>query len=246
MKIDSRFIDPIIHMEEEGFNGKSFIARWTKEERTKFNAIYKDCLDLLTRFEPLNEDIITTVYPNWKEVMGNWEVVFSIGQGHEQEFFITSSDGKRIILLDLIRLKYSLEKGYDLEVLVMEKLTRQLVIDCISKTVCYPTDYQSQLAYLTYQYGLAYLLSYSHSIGEYHFAPLIDQYYEQAKQKWLEAYNEEDKVKQFDHLQDGISGHYWERYAMVTGKLFFAQHIQELPVLLKKDIPTIINQMIKD
>jgi len=246
MKIDSRFIDPIVNMDKEGLNGASFIARWNEEERTRFNNIYCDCLELLTKFRPLNEPLITQLFPNWKEVIANWEVVFSIGHGHEQEFFITSSDGKRIILLDLIRVKYSLEKGYDLEVLVLEKLTRQLVIDCISKTLPYPTDYRSQLAYLTYQYGLAYLLSYSDCIEEYQFAPLIKEHYEPSKQKFIEAYFEEDKVVQFDNLQDGISGHYWQRFAMVTGKLFFAQHVLELPTLLQNDLSTIMNKIFNE
>ena len=88
------------------------------------------------------------------------------------------------------------------------------------------------------------MLAYKENIKEYDFSTdFYKKKYEKAKLKLKEAIEEQDVEKKEILLQDANVGAYWDKYAAIAGKLYLAQHIDELDYIYNEGWHDIISDI---
>lgn len=209
------------------------------------NRIFISIKKILLEFIPLNEDIYSALYPEWKSLIKDVNVLLLVGCPKPYDAMVREYDGKEYIIFDLIRFCDYSEQGYDIEMLVRQLLTHETAHFCLHKRYPIPTsnDFLEQLKYITFDESFSHLLSFKDNIRGFVFSTLIKEHYSQSKTKLQEAMKVVDLQKQETLLVQSNSGPYWDKFASISGKLFLASHLDDIEKIYNGGIDNFISYM---
>lgn len=225
--------------------GKLLFETPDNAKRYKVDRIFISIKRILSKFMPLNEDIYSALYPEWKSIIKNANVLLIVGCPKPYDAMVRDYDGKEYIIFDLMRLCDYSEQGYDIDMLVRKLITHETSHLCLHMKYSVPAsdDFLEQLKYITFDEGFAHLLAFKDNIREFDFSMIIKEHYNQSLIKLKESMKEKDCNKQMALLEQSNSGSYWSKFAAISGKLFLAIHLNDIERIYKSGINDFISSM---
>lgn len=211
--------------------------------------IYNEIKVILEDFNPLNEEIFNNLFPDYNKIVKESKVLLVVGCPEMYDAMFMEYDNDDYIVFDLINLSKYLKYGYSINKIVTDLLTHEFVHRCIKEKFPNYNEraFTEKLNYITFDEGFAHLLAYKENIKDHDFSNnFYKEKYEKSKLKLKEAISEQDKEKQKSLLQDADVGSYWDKYAAIAGKLYLAQHINELDDIYNKGWKNIINDILNE
>lgn len=202
--------------------------------KESISSTMKKVIDILKSFIPYNVILFSKLFPNWKELSKNVNVILAVGCPKPYDAMIREYNEKDYIILDLVRL---LDYHEDIFKVIKKFFTHELIHVCIKAD--YPFDiknesnYKKILEYLVFDEGFAHLLSFKENICEFDFNELIKTHYNKSVKRLKIALTEEELTKQIDYLNKANSGSYWNKFAAIVGKLYLANNLNDLSSIYK-------------
>lgn len=214
-------------------------------KRDEVNKILISIKRIILEFVPLNEDIYSTLYPGWKSIIKDMNVLLLVGCPSPYDAMVREYGGKEYIIFDLIRFYDYLVQGYDIDMLVRKLITHETSHLCLHMKYPVPTsdNFLEQLKYIVFNEGFAHLLSFEDNIQAFDFSTIIKEHYSQSFIKLKEAMREKDCHKQIVLLEQSNSGSYWSKFAAISGKLFLAKHLENIEKIYNSGINNFISCM---
>ncbi|WP_346916995.1 hypothetical protein [Clostridium sp.] len=224
--------------------GKYLFEVPNTEKRDDVNSILVSIKSALSQFIPLNKNIYSSLYPEWKSIINDINVLLIVGCPNPYDAMVRKYDGKEYIIFDLIRFCDYKIQGYDVELLIRQLITHETSHVCLHKQ--YPTpisnDFIEQLKYITFDESFAHLLAFKDNIQKFDFST-FNKYYNNSLIKLKEAMKETDFKRQKTLLEQADSGSYWNKFASISGKLFLASHLDEVEKIYNSGIESFISYM---
>ena len=214
-------------------------------KRDEVNKILISIKKILSDFIPLNEDIYSALYPEWKSIIKDMNVLLLVGCPDPYDAMVREYGGKEYVIFDLIRFCDYNEQGFNIDMLVRQLITHETAHLCLHMKYPIPTsdDFFEQLKYIIFDEGFAHLLSFKDNLREFDFSTMIKEHYNQAFIKLQEAMKEKDWEKQRVLLNESNSGPYWDKFASISGKLFLASHLENIEEIYNSGIDNFISYM---
>ena len=212
-------------------------------KKDEVNKILISIKKILLEFTPLNEEIYSTLYPQWQLIIKDMNVLLLVGCPKPYDAMVIENGGKEYVIFDLIRFcDYSLQ-GYDIEMLIRQLITHETAHLCLHRKYPVPIsdNFLEQLKYTTFDEGFAHLLAFKDNIRQFDFSTIIKEHYNQAIIKLHEAMKEDDCEKQKVLLEQSNSGPYWDKFAAISGKLFLASHLEDIQKIYNDGIDNFIS-----
>lgn len=201
--------------------------------------------DKLSNFSPLNKDIYSALYPDWLDITKDMNILLVVGCPNPYDAMVREHEGKLYIIFDLIRFSDYKDKGYDIDFVIKQLITHETSHLCLHKKypVLNSNNFVEQLKYITFNEGFAHLLGFKDDVEKFDFSEIINKYYHISFLQLKEALAEKDTQKQVDWLRKSNSGQYWGKFAAISGKLFLANHIEEVQKIYNDGIDNFISYM---
>lgn len=210
-------------------NGEYAFDRPNPAQRGTIEESLKKISDALNDFTPYNIEMFSTLFPSWKELISDVNVILSVGCPAPYDAMIREYDGNEYMIFDLIRFLDYQKEGEDILSLMRGLITHEVSHICIHNDypAC-PITYREKLGYITFDEGFAHVLSFSDDISTYNFSPMIQTHYLHSLCKLKTALVENDSKKQQEYLNASNCGSYWNKFAAISGKLYLAAHPDEI------------------
>lgn len=214
-------------------------------KRDEVNKIMISIKKILSDFIPLNEDIYSALYPHWKSIIEDMNVLLLVGCPDPYDAMVREYGGKEYVIFDLIRFCDYSEQGFNIDMLVRQLITHETAHLCLHMKYPIPTsdDFLEQLKYITFDEGFAHLLSFKDNLREFDFSTMIKEHYNQSFIKLQEAMKEKDWQKQRILLNESNSGSYWDKFASISGKLFLVSNLEKIEEIYNDGIDNFIAYM---
>ncbi|WDV45168.1 hypothetical protein PV797_16825 [Clostridiaceae bacterium M8S5] len=213
-----------------------------KDEINKIHTIMKS---ILLNFTPLNESIYSALYPNWKSITSNLNILLVVGCPEPYDALVRTYNNKEYIIFDLIRFyEYSI-KGHNINTLVKKLITHETSHICLHEKYPSPLSnaYIDKMKYIIFDESFAHLLSFKDNIKQIDFSTYIDEHYNRSFTKLKDALQEKNPLKQDQLLIESNCGSYWSKYASVSGKLFLSNHLDNIVNIYNNGISNFISLM---
>lgn len=225
--------------------GKHLFEVPNAEKQKDVSKILLHMQDKLLDFSPLNKDVYSALYPEWKEITKDMNVLLVVGCPNPYDAMVREYEGKQYIIFDLIRLSDYKDMGYDIDFIIKQLITHETSHLCLHKKYLVPTSssFVEQLKYITFDEAFAHLLAFKDDVKKFDFSEIINEHYYNVFLKLKEAIAENDIQKQNDLLIQSNSGRYWSKFAAISGKLFLASNIEEVQRLYNNGIDNFISSM---
>lgn len=225
--------------------GKYLFESPDAKKHDDVKSILFDMERVLSEFIPLNKNIYSTLFTEWRTILNGMNVILLVGCPSPYDAMVRKHDGKEYIIFDLIRFCDYKMQGYDIELLIRQLITHETSHLCLHKQYPLPSsdDYLEQLKYITFDEGFAHLLAFKDNIEKLDFSAIINKYYNNSFIKLKEAMKERNLQKQKILLEQSNSGSYWDKFASISGKLFLANHLDEIQKIYINGIDNFISYM---
>lgn len=218
------------------------------QKKESVSKVYQQLLHTLNDFTPLNEELFKRLFPNYRALLKELNVLFIVGCPEPYDAIFLEHHDKQYIVFDLIRFSTYIEHGYDVQKLVKGLVTHEFIHFCIAKDYPMPNPitYEEQLSYIIFNEGFAHLLAFNECIEEVDWHSLeYNQYYINAKNTLMMALKEEDPKKQSILLEQADSGAYWDKFGAITGKLYLSKHLIDLGAIYQKGYKDMLNAILE-
>lgn len=210
-------------------NGEYAFDRPDSAQRRKVEESLKKISDALNDFVPYNLVIFSNLFPIWKKLIRDVNIILSVGCPASYDAMIRKHGDDVYMIFDLVRL-FDYENKRENSVHIMRGLiTHELSHICIHND--YPvsaTTYKEKLGYITFDEGFAHVLSFSENINTFNFSSMIQIHYQDSLCKLKAALTEYNSEKQQKYLHMSNCGSYWDKFAAITGKLYLATHLDNI------------------
>lgn len=203
-------------------------------------------LDALNDFKPYNINVFSTLFPRWRELICDVNVILSVGCPAPYDAMVREYNGKEYMIFDLIRFLDYQKDGEDILLLIRQMITHELSHICIHFD--YPvisSPYTEALGYIAFDEGFAHVLSFVDGIEMYNFLPAIQAHYQNARDKMKTALVETDIQKQKENLEASNCGSYWDKFAAISGKLYIASHINLIYEIYQSGPSELLTQILQ-
>ena len=216
-----------------------------ESQRNEVERILDHIQNNLSDFKPLNEDIFTSIYPEWPQIINDMNVLLVVGCPDPYDAMVMEYGGRQYVIFDLIRLNNYVRLGYNIDSMINQLLTHEISHLCLREKYPVPnsTDYFENLKYIVFDEAFAHILSFNEDIRGYDFTNIIKEHYSKSLSKLRSALNETDYDKQNELLIQANSGVYWDKFGAISGKLFLARNIEEIVNIYSKGIDNLIQLM---
>lgn len=216
-------------------------------KRYEINQMLINIKKILLEFKPLNEEIYSTLYPEWKSIVKDMNVLLVVGCPSPYDAMVRVNEGKEYIIFDLIRFYDYNAKECDFDMLVRKLITHEASHLCLHMKYPVPTseNFIEQLKYIVFDESFAHLLSFKDNIRDIDWDTIIKEYYNKSLTKLKEAMQEKDYHKQVVLLEQSNSGSYWDKFASISGKLFLANHLEIIEDIYNGGINNFITLMLQ-
>lgn len=225
-------------------NGLYTFDKPNKEYKEKVKRIYEETYSSLIDFIPYNVSIFFDLFPQWKELIGNINIILAVGCPAPYDAMVREHDGTEYVIFDLIRFLSYEQEGDDVVSLIRGMITHEFAHICIHDT--YPNITQSyidRLKYIAFDEGFAHILAFRDNIVDYDVKKIIDLHYKDALDVFKIALAETDILKQKEYLEMANSGDYWSKFAAISGKLYLASNINTLKDIYHSGPADMIDKM---
>lgn len=238
MEIDNRLIKE--YLVDEPITAKShwlyaviepekILFEEPRENKKEISELEKTILTVLKKFKPVNEELVTRLFPTFYEQLANIELILSIGVPAPYDTFTRVYQGEEYLILDLARLASYGLTSKQITNMLRELITHEVIHLCLH--VDYPNageTYQEKLNYLAFDEGFAHLLSHQDKLEDLLFDETLKEYYEKSNKRFVNALQVTDKVRQGELLSEAVSGPYWEKFGAIFGMLRLLQERDDL------------------
>lgn len=200
--------------------------------------IHREISELLMNFTPMNINICEKLFPNWRDVLENANIILAVGCPNPYDAMVREYEGEEYIIFDLVRLQNYSNNDYDVMDIVRKMVTHESVHSFLHSRYPLPktNDYFELLKFITFDEGFAHLISYCDNVLEYDFIEIIEKYYLQSLAKLKQAFSESDLVKQKELLLDSNCGSFWDKFAAISGMLFLVKNKVKIVELYENGI----------
>ena len=228
-------------------DGTLRFSRPAPEMRERVADFHQKLIQNFKDFEPFNKKYFDLLFPGWDKLLESTKVVFIVGSPEPYDCFVRENGGESYVFFDLICLL-----GYQIEDTRLEKLisglmTHEFAHICIHHDKPTPrAGYQETLAYITFDEGFAHLLGLADYVESYDFSEMIKTHYAEAFSNLKSAWHEKDQHKQQELIISANTGSYWNKFAAIAGKLFLAQHFDELKTIYSAGPDELLRMMALD
>jgi hypothetical protein len=232
------------HVLEQG--GYAF-SKPDSAQKEMVEEISSKMLDGLNHFEPYNLELYTKLFPRWRELACDVNVILAVGCPAPYDAMVRAYNGKEYMIFDLIRFLEYQKEGADILLLTRQLITHELAHVCIHAD--YPVisnPYTEALGYITFDEGFAHILAFSDRIETYDFASIIQAHYPNARNKLKAALLETDVQKQKEFLEASNCGPYWDKFAAMSGKLYIAAHRDQIYEIYQNGPAALMGGIIKE
>lgn len=120
--------------------GKHLFEVPNVEERADINRILSDMRSILSEFRPLNENIYSTLYPEWKSIIAKMNILLVVGCLNPYDAMVREYDGNQYIIFDLIHLCNYKIQGYNIELVIKQLITHETSHLCLRKKYPVPSS----------------------------------------------------------------------------------------------------------
>lgn len=201
--------------------------------------------DVLSHFNPLNENIYSILYPKWKTRINSMNVLLSVGNPKPYDALVREYDDQLYLVFDLIRFCDYKDSGHNIDLLIKQLITHETSHLCLRKKYPGPTSngFVDRLKYTIFDEGFAHLLAFKDNVAGFDFSGIMKKYYDDSLTKLKEAMVETDPQRQKDLLLRSNSGNYWSKFAAIGGKLFLASHMEEIQELYNNGVDNFVSHM---
>lgn len=215
--------------------------------KDKVNIISKNAYKQLMNFTPYNVSIFNELFPNWKDLMNNINIIFAVGCPSPYDAMVRNHEETEYIIFDLIRFISYEEKGYDVSEIISDMITHEFVHICLHfKYPAIEDNYESKLSYIAFDEGFAHLLSFSNNISLYDFSEQIKSHYLDSINMLKLSIEENNKLKQKEYLEKSNSGPYWSKFAAISGMLYLTSNIKDLYSIYENGPSTFISNIVSN
>lgn len=212
------------------FNSIPYKTEYTSSSiEANVKKLYVEAKKCLLGFSPYNEEIFSTVYPEWREQIKNLEVYIMVGLSDARDAtLLTDPKGKEVIVFDLGCWAKYYEK-IDIRGIIRNLITHAISLLCTCNLLpdihvaAETGDYKTRLNASIFLEAVAHLLAYNDAIGntDWHNEDL-----KQTNQKSLaqlrKACKETDVQMQEKYLKEAVDGDYYDKFGVVAGMLYLA------------------------
>ena len=182
--------------------------------------------DMVGHFEPCNAGYYRRLFPDFKKVLEDVEIVLTVGVPAPYDAMVMEKNGREVIVFDMGRfLSYQDPEGFARQMLTHESTHTLLHQRWQEKK---EASYQEKLRFLAFDEGFAHLLACGKELCSFDAAPWLQQYKEPAFASLRQALACEDTEQQKEWLYRAQAGRYWEKFAAIAGKLYLLEHLQQL------------------
>ncbi len=227
-------------------NGEYTFERPDPMQREMVEKALRETKQELTNFKPYNRELFSELFPGWKDVIRDANVILSVGCPKPYDALLRRYDGKDYMIFDLIRFMEYQKAGKDMASMIRGLLTHEVTHSCIHAD--YPEHamtYQDKLEYIVFDEGFAHILSFTEDVKQYNFKPVIQRYYEGARKQLKEAFLETDSQKKEEYLELSNCGAYWDKFAAISGKLYLADHLDEILTIYQMGPHVMMSNILK-
>ncbi|BCJ95069.1 hypothetical protein acsn021_26380 [Anaerocolumna cellulosilytica] len=195
--------------------------------------LYKEAKNCLLSFTPYNEEIFSTVYPGWCELIEKLEVYVIIGLSDARDATVMiDPQGKEVIVFDLGCWAKYYDK-IDIRGIIRNLITHAITYLCTCNLLpdihmaAESGDYKTRLNASIFLEAMAHLLAYNDAIGatDWHNEDL-KQINQKCLAKLRKASKETDIKMQGRYLKEAVDGEYYEKFGVMAGMLYLADMYQ--------------------
>jgi hypothetical protein len=212
--------------------------------RNKVSQLHNIIINSLKDFVPFNQQLFTMLFPKWRELIEDVNVVLSVGSPKPYDAMVREHAGKPYMIFDLARLIGYRKSPEEMLDIVTGMITHEFTHVCVHCD--YPEDssgYVDRLKHITFDEGFAHILAFNKNIMDYDFSDTVEKYYRESLDKLWSALGEKDKSNQERLLEEANSGRYWSKFASISGKLYLAVHLSLLQEIYKAGPEAMIKNM---
>ncbi len=225
-------------------NGEFAFEKPDSKQRQMVNDMFRKVSTILNDFKPYNIIIFSTLFPLWKEVIRNVNIILAVGCPAPYDAMVREHDGKEYIIFDLIRILQYQKEGEDILSIIRKLITHEVAHICIhNEYPVWPMTYREKLAYITFDEGFAHILSFVEDITIYNFGSIMQKYYSNSIEQLKVALAEHDYEKQQKYLESSNCGSYWSKFAAISGKLYLVSHLEEIYDIYKSGPAIMLSNM---
>jgi len=190
-------------------------------------------INQIRNYKPGNSTLVKSLFPDFDEVSGDFTIMLVVGFPDPYDAMVMEHDGKSFMIFDLIQFgENSLNDNFSCHRI----LTHELIHICLHNQYPQPTSisYKENLCYTAFDEGFAHALAYPENIDEFIFDEFLQEKFDHAKSKLLEAIAETDINKQKELLISADTGRYWDKFASIAGKLYLLKNINEIDTIYQE------------
>ena len=176
-----------------------------------------------------NNDLIHDLFSNASSVITQSNVLLVVGVPTMYDAMVREHDGVFYIVFNLISYADYVKSGHDLNEIITNFLTHELVHLMIYQK--YPVEefnYIEYLDYISFHEGFAHLLSYKDNIVHYQLVDAYKVRFDIAQKKLIVAINETDTTLRNKYKSEINTGSYWDKIGAISSMLFLMKHIESL------------------
>ena len=216
-----------------------------ESQRNEVKRVLEHIQNSLSDFKPLNEEIFTSIYQEWPQIINDMNALLVVGCLDPYDAMVMEYGGTQYVIFDLIRSNNYVRLGYNINSIIKQLLTHEISHLCLHEKYPVPTstNYLEKLKYIVFDETFAHILSLKKDIRGYDFTNIIEEHYAKSLSKLKSALNETDYETQNELLIQANSGVYWEKFGSISGKLFLARNIEEIASIHFKGIDNLIQLM---
>lgn len=226
-------------------NGEYTYSQPQEDLKERVNQLYALVMDKLQDFHPFNQQLFMELFPTWRGLIKNINVLLSVGCPDPYDAMVREHEGKDYIIFDMARLIGYGNTIDELASVIRSMITHEFTHVCIHNDYPQkPFGYADRLKFITFDEGFAHLLAFNEDIMSYDFSEIIAKYYDESLEKLKAALKEMDGAKQVKLLEEANCGKYWSKFASIGGKLYLASHRNSLSSIYKEGPDLMISKMI--
>lgn len=232
----------LFHTIEEG---KYLYEAPKTELKGAVEQLYQIIMAELGDFHPFNEELYHQLFPKWKSLIENVHVLLAVGCPRPFDAMVREHENQEYIIFDLLRFHEYDDGSGNLIHYIKSMITHECTHICIHEdfpVIC-NAPYQDKLEHITFDEGIAHLLALHNDILSYDFTSMLAKYYQDSLDKLREALQESNPDKQLIYLEEANCGAYWEKFAAIAGKLFFASNLDKLKDLYANGPSQLLDRM---
>lgn len=193
------------------------------------NTMYRQMLKTLQTFDPINEFVIDTMFPAWRDVEFQVDLIVGFPKPFDAVTAVDST-GLTHVILDV---KQFADYGIDEESMALTLnniITHEMIHVFMGRRfpdMLVSPEYIDELDAIAFNEGFAHLLSFNaQELDDVDWGEYLNEYDSISVSKLAVAMAETDESQQELLLQRSCSGPYFEKFACMSGMFYLAKQWQ--------------------